>query len=236
MHHAMRVLAAVELGTTPLHAGIGRAFEKIDLVDPRQPLELVQCEDERLFDKPVQHQPVIRRIDLGDTAVVAFKAEPVGGDDSVQLVQRREAYRRFRRRRQPRHRTTDHILFVFGGIAVGSYTDAFAELACPISDVGRKILGVVRARVHRTACCKSGGTDNKTTACRPRSIVRVSHRNLPADRLPGALITFYFVNVIAIATNPRKFSRSYSVQAALFCSRQRSVQPAPKPADLRCLR
>ena len=35
MHHAMRVLAAIELGTSPFHAGIGGAFEKIDLVDPR---------------------------------------------------------------------------------------------------------------------------------------------------------------------------------------------------------
>src|SRR6476620_1241861 len=49
--------------TMPFHAGISGAFEKIDLVDPRQPLELVQCEDEWLFDKPVQYQPVIRRID-----------------------------------------------------------------------------------------------------------------------------------------------------------------------------
>ena len=93
MHHAMRVLAAIELGTPPFHAGIGRAFEKIDLIDPRQPLELVECEDERLFDKAMQHQPVVRRIDLCDAAVMTLKAEPVGGDDSVQLVQRREAYR-----------------------------------------------------------------------------------------------------------------------------------------------
>ena len=45
MHHAVRVLAAIELGAAPFHAGIGRAFEKIDFVDARQTLELVERED-----------------------------------------------------------------------------------------------------------------------------------------------------------------------------------------------
>src|SRR5262249_37661407 len=167
-------------------------------------------------------------------AVVTLKAKSVWSDDPVQLVQRREAHRGFRRRRQPRHRATDHVLFVFGWIAIGPHADAFAELARPIGNIGWKVLRVVRARIHRAAYGKSGGTDDKTTACRPRSFVRLSHRNLPADRIPAGLITFYFMNVIGIATNPRKFSRSYSVQAALFWPRQCSVQPAPKPAGLRC--
>src|SRR5262249_41681646 len=51
MHHAMRVLAAIKLGTSPFHAGIGRAFEKIDLADPRQALELIEVKDERLFNE-----------------------------------------------------------------------------------------------------------------------------------------------------------------------------------------
>ena len=93
MNHAMRVLAAIELGTSPFHARIGRAFEKIDLVDPRQPLELVKCEDERFFNKAMQHQPIVRRINPRDAAVVTFKAKPVGGNDSVELVQRRETHR-----------------------------------------------------------------------------------------------------------------------------------------------
>src|SRR5262249_25250025 len=55
MHHAVRVLAAIELGASPFHAGISRAFEKIDFVDPRQPLELIEGKDERLFNETVQH-------------------------------------------------------------------------------------------------------------------------------------------------------------------------------------
>ena len=93
MHHAMRVLAAIELGTPPFHAGIGRAFEKIDFIDARQPLELVEREDQRPVDKAVQHQPVVGRIDLCNAAMMALKAQPVGRDDSVQLMQRREAHR-----------------------------------------------------------------------------------------------------------------------------------------------
>src|SRR5262249_56370279 len=71
------------------------------------------------------------------------------------------------------------------GIAIGPHADAFAELARPIGDIGWKVLRVVCARIHRAACGKPCGTGDKTTACRPRSVVRVSHRKLSAHRTPG---------------------------------------------------
>ncbi len=83
MDHAVGVLAAVELGAAPLHAGIGGAFEKINSVDARQPLEVFEREDQRLVDQPMQHQPVVVRIDFGDAAVVALEAQTVRRDDSV---------------------------------------------------------------------------------------------------------------------------------------------------------
>src|SRR5262245_7868996 len=116
----------------------------------------------------------------------------------------------------------------------GPQADASAELARPIGDIGWKVLRVVCARIHRAACGKSGGTDDKATASRPRSVVRVSHRNLPAHRTPGGSYHILFYECNRIATNPQKFLRSYSVRAALFCSRQCSVRPAPKPPGLRC--
>ena len=92
MHHAVRVLAAIELGASPFHAGIGGALEEIDFIDARQPLEIVQREDQRLIDQPVHHQAVVVRIDLRDATVMAFEAEPVRRDDAVELMQRRKAH------------------------------------------------------------------------------------------------------------------------------------------------
>jgi hypothetical protein len=65
VHHAVRELAAVELRAAPLHAGVGRAFEEVDAVHaPREALEVVHREHQRLVDEAVDHQPVLGRIDF----------------------------------------------------------------------------------------------------------------------------------------------------------------------------
>ena len=124
MHHAVGILAAVELGAAPLHAGIRRALQEMDAVDARQPLDVLERKDQRLVDEPMQHEPVVVRIDLGDAAMVALEAQAIRRDDAVEFVQRRERHRRFRRRGQPRHRAADHFLFVFRRHAVGRCADA----------------------------------------------------------------------------------------------------------------
>src|SRR5262249_61434081 len=93
MHHAMRVLTAIELGAAPFHPRIGRAFEEMDPVDARKALELVQREDQWFVDNPMQHQAVIVWINFSDPAVMAFEAQAVWGDDAVKLMQRGEAHR-----------------------------------------------------------------------------------------------------------------------------------------------
>ncbi len=94
--HAVRELTAVELRSPPLHAGIRRAFEKIDLADPRHALDVVHGEDKRRVDETVDHHPVVGRVDLGNAAVMALKAKSGRRDDSVQPMKRREVHRRFR--------------------------------------------------------------------------------------------------------------------------------------------
>ena len=165
MHHAVGVLAAVELRAAPLHAGIGGAFEEIDPVDARKALEIVEREDQRLVDQAVHHQPVVVRIDLGDAAVMALEAEPVRRDDAVELVQRREADRGFRRRGQPRHGAADDILFVFRRLAVGAHTDAVAELARPVGDVGRQVFRI-SGECARCARGRQPGRPGKKPAAR----------------------------------------------------------------------
>ena len=92
MHHAVRVLAAIELGTPPFHAGIGR-IEENRFIDGRRPLSSFSVKTSGLSTRPCRTSAGIGRIDLCDATMMALKASPSEHDDSVQLMQRREAYR-----------------------------------------------------------------------------------------------------------------------------------------------
>ncbi len=195
MHHAVGVLAAVELGAAPFHAGIGGAFQEMDAVDARQALDVLEREDQRLVDQAVQHQPVIVRIDLGDAAMMALEAQAVGRDDAVELVQRREGDRGLRRRGQPRHRAADHVLLVF-----------------------RRACHRAARRRRRRDCASSparwaAGSWRRRRMRRARPRLRPRGRRRPPEigggavvsvgsvigssrQMAFALITFYFVNVI----------------------------------------
>ncbi len=146
MHHAVGVLAAIELRAAPLHAAIGRAFQEMDAVDAREALHVVKREDQRLVDQAMHHQPVVGRIDLGDAGMMPLEAQPVRRDDAVERMQRREADGGFRRRGQPRHGAADDVLLVFRRQAVGAHADAVAERLAPVRHVGRQVLRIVGPR------------------------------------------------------------------------------------------
>src|SRR5204863_1702638 len=93
MHHAVSVLAAVQLRAAPFHAGVCRAFEEMDAVDAWKALQVREREDQFFLDETMNDQPVVFRIDLRDAAMMALEAQPVRRDDAVKLVQRREAHR-----------------------------------------------------------------------------------------------------------------------------------------------
>jgi hypothetical protein len=93
VHHAVGELAAVELRAAPLHAGIRRAFEEVDLVHARHALDVVHREHQRLVHEAVDHQPVIGGIDLRDAGVMPLEAQARWRDDAVEFVQRREIHR-----------------------------------------------------------------------------------------------------------------------------------------------
>jgi hypothetical protein len=88
--HPMGELAAVQLRPAPFHARIRRAFEEIGPVLPREAHDVFHREHQRRVHQPVDHQPVLPRVDLGDAGMVAFETQPVGRDDPLHLVQRRE--------------------------------------------------------------------------------------------------------------------------------------------------
>jgi hypothetical protein len=116
MHHAMGVLAAVELRAAPLHAGVRGAFEEVDTVHAREALQAREREDQLFLDQPVHDQPVVFRIDLGDAAMMALEAQPVRRDDAVELVQRREADRGLAAGGQPLHITAMTCASCFDGL------------------------------------------------------------------------------------------------------------------------
>ncbi len=207
MHHAVGVLTAVELGAAPFHAGIGGAFEKIDPVDARQTLELIERKNQRLFDQAMQHQPIVGWIDLGNAAMMAFEAQSIRRNDAVELMQRREADRGFGRRCQPGHGAADDVLFVFGWIAVGAHANALAELARPIGDIRRQVLGIVGARSSRARSCKPGSAQQESDGalCASyRSAVVIGTSRRMALRVASYHILFYECNS-KLPLNPGNF-------------------------------
>ena len=70
----MRKLTSVQLRAAPFHTGIGGALAEIRSVDPRHPLDVVNSENQRFVDKPVQDEPVVSRVNFSDAGMVSFEA------------------------------------------------------------------------------------------------------------------------------------------------------------------
>src|SRR5262245_54688304 len=146
MHHAVGVLAAVELRAAPFHAGVRRAFENVDAVDARKALQLGEREDQRPLDQAMYDQPIVFRIDLRDAGVMALEAQPARRDDAVELVQRREAHRGLAACGQPLHVAADGMGPVPRWLALGPRRDAVAERTCPFGHVGRQVFRIAGER------------------------------------------------------------------------------------------
>ena len=92
----MRELAAVQLRAAPLHAGICRAFQKINLVHARHAPDIIHREHQWLLDEAVDHQSVTGRINLRDSGVMPLEAKARRRDDAVECMQRRKIDGRLR--------------------------------------------------------------------------------------------------------------------------------------------
>ncbi len=79
----------------------------------------------------VDHQFVLRRIDVGPPGMMAFEEQSVRRDDAVQVLQRRKAHGRFRARRQPGNVAPDDGGFGIGGPAIGPVDHAGADRLRP---------------------------------------------------------------------------------------------------------
>ena len=99
----------VELGRLLLieRAGIAAAFDEGDARLHRISGQRLQSENDRAFDKPMDQQPVSRRIDIGDAGVVALEVEAVRRDRAIEPLQRRSRCAGARRARRTRKRPED---------------------------------------------------------------------------------------------------------------------------------
>ena len=106
-HHAVGELAGIELSTPPFHAGIGGAFGEVEMALGRHAPDVVHGEHQLVFHHAVDHQPVLRRVDLGDAAMVTLEMQTVRRDEAVEIVERREIDRAFGGSRKPGHPAAD---------------------------------------------------------------------------------------------------------------------------------
>ncbi len=104
--HAVGVLAGRHCDVAPFHAGVGAALDEVEARHRRQPHDLVHGEDLRGLQQAlvgaVDHQPVLRRIDVPPALVMALEVQPARRDDAEQRLQRRERHRRLARLREAR--------------------------------------------------------------------------------------------------------------------------------------
>ena len=157
MHHAVRVLAAVELRAAPFHSGIGGAFAEMRAVDARHALQIIEREDQRLVDQAMHDQPVIGRIDFGDAGMMPLEAQSVRRDDAVERVDRREAHRAFARGGQPFDVAADDIGLELRRLAISAHGDAVAERARPVRHIRRLVGGIARLRSGDRIAADRGG-------------------------------------------------------------------------------
>src|SRR5260370_34614816 len=78
---------------TPLAARVARALVKQDPRSGRQPLDLVHCQDERTLHHSMQQQFMLRRIDVGNSRVMALKVDAGWGKNALRVLQGRLAGR-----------------------------------------------------------------------------------------------------------------------------------------------
>ena len=113
----------------------------MDLRLRREAADVVHGEDQRPVDQAMQHQPVLRRIDGRDAAMMAFVEQPVRRDDAVEILQRRPSGRR-EILRQILRDVLDDALLERRWRSIGLASHRIAGRLHPFGNVGRKVVGI----------------------------------------------------------------------------------------------
>ena len=138
--HAVPELQRIHLRGAPFHAAIGRAFDEMDARDLREAQDVLHGKKQRTLDEAMDHQSVLRRIDIGPSSMMALEEQPVRRDDAVQILQRRKADGRFRARSQPGNVAADDGGLGIGGPAIRPIDHAGADRLRPRRVCGWRVL------------------------------------------------------------------------------------------------
>ena len=113
-------------------------------------LQILHREDQRTIDQAVQHQPVLRRIDRGNAAMMALVEQSVRRDDAVELLQRRRLGRGNILLQRLRD-VLDDALLERRRRAIELAARRIARRLHPLGNVGRKIAGIAACRLRERA-------------------------------------------------------------------------------------
>ena len=115
-----------------------------------------------LVHQPVDHQPVLGGIDLGDAGMVAFEAQSVGRDDAIEFMQRCEIDRGNRVGCQPGHITAHDFFLELRWRPVGSYIDAVTGILVPVLLFQNGRIAIGKGRSSCCSCAAKGQTGGQS--------------------------------------------------------------------------
>jgi hypothetical protein len=93
--------------------------------------DVVHGQNERTLDQAVDHEPMLARVHVDATGVVALEEQSVRGDDPVHGLQRRETDGGFLARGQPGHVAADDVAFELRRHAVRAVDNAGTDRLRP---------------------------------------------------------------------------------------------------------
>ncbi len=125
--------------------GIAGAFEEMDSRLRREAPDVLHGEDHRLVDEAMEHQPMLRRVDRGNAAVMPFVEQPVRRDNAVQISKRCPSGRGQILRQIVRN-IFNHALLERRRRSIKLASHRIARFLHPLGNIWREIVGIVRGR------------------------------------------------------------------------------------------
>ena len=143
---------------------IAGAFEEMDARLRGKTPDVIPGEDQRLVDKAMEHQPVLRRINRGNPAVMAFVEQSVRRDDAVEILQRRPPGRGDILRQIFRN-VLDDPLLERRWRAVELLSHGSAGRFHPFRNIRREVVGIVRSGGRQNLAAGETAEDGPAHQC-----------------------------------------------------------------------
>ena len=186
--HAVRVLHRRHCDVAPFHTRVRTAFDEVHARNRRHTHQVVHRVDLGLFDQTVDHETVLRRVDVPPALVVALKVQAARRDDAEEALQWREAHACSADAREARRFAALQVFFVLRRQAVSARCHWLAKafgVRGQIQNGGIAVLSKRFGQRQRTCCAASGeeGFAQETAAI----VAWQRHRVTRQEKLGGLL-------------------------------------------------